>query len=338
MTTSERIGVLPTVDASGVLVSIIVPVYFNADTLEALYERIVAAFAATLEDCQLEIVFVDDGSGDNSYAVLTSLAERDRLRVRAIRLSRNFGSHAAILAGMHACRGRYAAVIGADLQEDPVIVRDMLEQARASRVEVVLACRKRREESKAKVGFANFYYWVMRTLSDAKFPPGGFDCYLVGRTVIDALVSMNESHTSLAAQILWTGFPAAYIHYTKEERKAGQSRWTIAKKVRLFTDSLISFSRLPIKMVEFLGFTSAFIGLLYAALIIFMALFGELPPETRGWASTMVVLLVVSGIILVSIGVMGEYLWRILDTARQRPVFLVADSLNFDRNVVPARS
>ena len=318
-------------DASNVVLSIIVPVYFNADTLASLYDRVLSAFDTILDDRQLELVFVDDGSGDNSHQVLASLAERDRLRVRVIRLSRNFGSHAAILAGMHACRGRYAAVIGADLQEDPSIVRDMLTEARESLVEVVLACRKKREESAAKVGFANFYYWVMRTLSDAKFPPGGFDCYLVGRTVIDALVRMNESHTSLAAQILWTGFPAAYIHYTKEERKEGQSRWTIAKKVRLFSDSLISFSRLPIKMVELLGFTSAFVGLLYATLIIFIALFGKMPPDTRGWASTMVVLLVLSGIILISIGIMGEYLWRILDTARRRPVYLVQSSINFEQ-------
>jgi dolichol-phosphate mannosyltransferase len=317
------------------ILSIVVPVYFNSETLEPLYQRILETYRDAPIAGELEIVFVDDGSGDDSFATLREIAQRDPQRVRVIRLSRNFGSHAAILAGLRACRGRFAAVIGADLQEDPGIVLDMFQEANRSGAEVVLARREKRDEPLHKVAFANFYYWVMRKISDAKFPEGGFDCYLIGRPVIDALVRMNESHTSLAAQILWAGFSRSEIYYTKKKRGSGESRWTLAKKTRLFSDSLISFSRFPILLVEILGFAAALLGVCYAALIIFLALFTELPPGTRGWASTMVVLLVVAGIILVSIGIMGEYLWRILDTARRRPVYLTAETINIEEPAAP---
>jgi dolichol-phosphate mannosyltransferase len=312
------------------VLSIVVPVYYNEQTLEPLYQCVVSTFEQILSPDNLEIVFVDDGSGDRSFDVLGALAKKDPGRVRVLRLARNFGSHAAILAGLGACRGRYAAMLSADLQDPPEIIVRMLEQARMDGAYVVLAVRDAREEPALKTHLANGYYWIMRTLSDAKFPSGGFDCFLIHRHVIDALTRLNETNTSLTAQILWLGFRRSSISYIRKARTHGKSRWTLRKKVGLLVDSLVSFSRLPIRLVEAMGLGAMMCGLAYATFITILRLTSDkIPP---GWASLMVVLLVMSGLTLISLGIIGEYLWRILNASRRRPAFLVAESLNFEIN------
>lgn len=308
------------------VLSIVVPVYFNEPTLVPLHARIVEAFEGVLKPGELEILFVDDGSGDDSYPVLAKLAADDPDRVRVVRLARNFGSHAAILAGLNFCRGTYAAMVTADLQDPPEVVARMLERARQDGTQVVLAVRDSREESALQVHLANTYYWIMRTLTDAEFPPGGFDCFLIHRQVLDAITRLNETNTSITAQILWVGFRRSSITYVRKARSAGKSRWTLRKKLRLVVDSMISFSRVPIRLVEVSGFLAMACGLAYAALVIALRLVGVYTPP--GWASLMVVLLVMSGLILMSLGIIGEYLWRILDTSRSRPVFIVAETIN----------
>ena len=310
------------------VLSLVVPVYFNRETLEDLHAHAVDTFAGTLGPGEFELVFVDDGSLDDSYEILRRLAKQDPGRVRVLRLSRNFGSHAAILAGFSRARGRYGAIIGADLQDSAVVVRDMLAKAREDEAEVVLAVRKGREEAAGKVAFANLYYWIMRWFSQAKFPPGGFDCFLIARPVMDALLRLNETNTSLPAQILWMGFRQAHVEYVKKERPAGKSRWTLRKKVNLLLDSIVSFSHLPIRAMELTGLFTAGVGFLYALFLVARRLFvGE---EIQGWTSLMVVLLVLGGLLLISLGIVGEYLWRILDAARRRPAFVVSEALNFD--------
>ena len=318
--------VLPGPADHGPVLSIVVPVYYNEQSLEPLYHCVVSTFEQILSPDNLEIVFVDDGSGDGSFDVLCGLAKKDPCRVRVLRLARNFGSHAAILAGLNACRGTYAAMLSADLQDPPEIIARMLEQARTDGAYVVLAVRDAREEPALKTHLANGYYWIMRTLTDARFPSGGFDCFLIHRHVIDALTRLNETNTSLTAQILWLGFRKSSISYVRKARIQGKSRWTLRKKVRLLADSLVSFSRLPVRFVEVMGFGAMMCGLLYAAWITILRLTDDkIPP---GWASLMVVLLVMFGLTLLSLGIIGEYLWRILDASRRRPAFLVAESLN----------
>jgi dolichol-phosphate mannosyltransferase len=317
---------LPTVP----VLSIVVPVYFNEQSLALLHARIVEAFEGILEAGELEILFVDDGSGDGSYPVLAKLAADDPARVRVVRLARNFGSHAAILAGLNFCRGTYAAMVTADLQDPPEVVARMLERALQDGAQVVLAVRDAREEPALQVHLANTYYWIMRTLTDAEFPPGGFDCFLIHRQVVDAVTRLNETNTSITAQILWLGFRRSSITYVRKARSSGKSRWTLRKKLRLVVDSLVSFSRVPIRVVEVCGFVAMTCGLGYAALVIGLRLMGVYTPP--GWASLMVVLLVMSGLILMSLGIIGEYLWRILDTSRNRPVFIVAETINLQRD------
>lgn len=317
---------LPTVP----VLSIVVPVYFNEQSLAPLHARIVEAFEGILEAGELEILFVDDGSGDGSFPVLAKLAADDPARVRVVRLARNFGSHAAILAGLNFCRGTYAAMVTADLQDPPEVVARMLERALQDGAQVVLAVRDAREEPALQVHLANTYYWIMRTLTDAEFPPGGFDCFLIHRQVVDAVTRLNETNTSITAQILWLGFRRSSITYVRKARSSGKSRWTLRKKLRLVVDSLVSFSRVPIRVVEVCGFVAMTCGLGYAALVIGLRLMGVYTPP--GWASLMVVLLVMSGLILMSLGIIGEYLWRILDTSRNRPVFIVAETINLQRD------
>lgn len=306
------------------LVSVVVPVYCNRETLAALQAEIVTALEAKLTPGDWEVVYVDDGSHDDSLSVLRALRRERPGATRVVRLSRNFGSHAAILAGLSRARGRYAAVIGADLQEPPSLVLAMLDTARAEEAEVVLACRFRREEGWSKVAFANVYYAVMRRFSQAKFPRGGFDCFLIARPVIDALLRHPEANTSIAALILWMGFRQATVEYVKAARAGGASRWTLRKKLRLVLDSVMSFSHAPIRAMELTGLVTAVAGLAYAAVIVGIWIAGH--REVAGWSSLMVVVLVMSGLILVALGIVGEYLWRILDAARRRPVFVIAES------------
>ncbi len=307
--------------------TIVVPVYCNSETLEDLRRLTMERFADRLGPGELELIFVDDGSYDDSLDVLTQMAAEHADHVRVLRLSRNFGSQAAILAGMSKSRGRYLAMIGADLQESPDLVAKMLDRAERENAEVVLAVREARDEALSKVAFANLYYWIMRTFTSARFPKGGFDCFLLKRNVVDSIVDISELNTSVPALILWMGFRQSIETYTKVERAAGTSKWTLSKKVRLVLDSVVSFSHTPILFVEGAGVLTASIGLLYALYIVVARIAGWLP-EVEGWASLMVALLILSGVGMVSLGVIGEYLWRILDAARGRPAFVIAESYN----------
>jgi len=171
----------------------------------------------------------------------------------------------------------------------------------------------------------------MRTFSDAKFPPGGFDAFLIERKVIESLVNLNEVNSSLAAQVLWAGYKTSSITYIKKERAAGISRWSISKKLRLTLDSIMSFSRLPVRLMELAGLTAAVSGGGYAIFLIYFRMTKDVP--IQGWTSLMVVLLVISGLGFLSLGIICEYLWRILDASRRRPVYLVADERNFNNSL-----
>ena len=178
------------------LVTVVVPVYGNQDSLAELDRLIATAVVPGAAPGDVETIYVDDGSPDDSLAVLRGLASASPERVRVLRLSRNFGSHAAILAGLSRSRGRYVAMVSADLQDDPGMIARMLDAAQSRSAEVVLAVRAARDEEASKVAFASFYYWLMRRLSHAKFPPGGFDCFLIARPVVKALVDLGEANTS----------------------------------------------------------------------------------------------------------------------------------------------
>ena len=301
-------------------ISIIVPVYFNEKNLESLYENLYENVFQKI-DCDYELIFVDDGSKDKSYEVLCELAKKDN-KIKLIKLSRNFGSHAAILAGLSNATGSCATSISADLQDPPTIIISMYEKwLKGSKV--VLAVRKDREESFIQKAFSNFYYNVIRKIALPSMPKGGFDCFLIDKKVINIIKNMEEKNTTLMGQILWCGFKTETIYYIRKKRDVGKSRWTISKKVKLFLDSILSFSYFPIRFISLIGLISssvAFIWLIYILIVKF-----TINIVTPGWTTLILVVLLSFGLMFIMLGIIGEYLWRTFDASRNRPVYIIEE-------------
>lgn len=310
------------------LVSIVTPVYHNAASLPdllACFQRLADKNPAD----RFEFVFVDDGSRDNSFAVLESLAASEA-RVQVIKLSRNFGANPAVLAGLSYARGDAVAVIAADLQDPPELIHDMLSLWRQGK-KVVLAAREGRDDPGVTALLANTFYALFRRFAIKSMPRQGFDFFLIDRQVCGIVTQIQENNAYLMGLILWLGFDPAIVYYHRRERdpRYGRSMWTFVKKTKYFTDSFVAFSYAPVRFATLIGLALGFLGLLYAALIIVnRILFGI---DAEGWSSLMVVLLVVSGAQMFMIGILGEYLWRTLDETRRRPRFIVERVIQHDR-------
>lgn len=301
-------------------ISIVIPVYFNEENLFPLYEDI-SRKLFTHTEFEWEIVMVNDGSQDGSYAVMQKLAERD-MRIRIYSLSRNFGSHAAILCGLAECTGECAVVKAADLQEPTELILEMVDSWKRG-TNVVLAVRKGREEGKGQILFANLYYTLVRKMALPNMPEGGFDVYLIDRKVIGVLQSLDEKNSALTGQILWSGFKTDKIYYTRLAREVGESKWTLRKKIRLVMDTLFSFSSLPIKVVSLIG-SFSFLGSLIWAVLVFIFKLLDLI-EVSGWTTLFIFNLASFGIIMLTLGILGEYLWRTFDASRNRPPYIIED-------------
>jgi polyisoprenyl-phosphate glycosyltransferase len=301
------------------LLSIVTPAYNEAENLPRLHERLRALDWGAL-GLEWEWVVVDDHSRDATPQLLRDLIARDP-RVRTIRFSRNFGSHAGCTAGLEHARGDAAIVMAADLQDPPETIPALVEKWRAG-ADVVWAVRGAREgESLRTVASARLFYAFMRRATSLDMPPAGVDFFLVNRAVIEALKAAPERNTSLIGQIQWLGFNQASLVYTKQARAAGRSKWTFSKKLKLSVDWLVGFSYFPIRFMSALGVLFALAGFLYALLLTLRRVVWVVPVE--GWTSLICVVLITSGVQLVMLGVLGEYLWRTFDASRQRPRYVI---------------
>lgn len=304
------------------LVSVVVPVYFNAESLPRLAARLRAV--ADAADHDLEVVFVDDGSRDGSWDRIVEIT-RAWPAARGVRLTRNFGSQMAIVAGLAEAKGAAAAVLSADLQEPPELLPEMVAAWRRGAT-AVLAVRRSRPEGWTARAASGLYYRILQRLAFAEMPAGGFDCFLIGRSAIDFLVEGGETNTSLPGLLLWAGFPVALVPYDRVAREEGESRWTFGKKLKFFVDSVIAFTYAPLRWMSLAGAVLALLAFAYAAFLIAYKLIHDQP--IQGWTSLMVALTFFSGVQLLSLGVLGEYLWRTLDAARARKRFLVRERTN----------
>ena len=284
-------------------ISIVVPVYYNSDTLMMLYEDMKEKILGKLED--YELVFVDDGSGDNT---------------KCVKLSRNFGEHAALLAGLSVCTGDCAVTKQADLQEDSEIILDMYESWKKGN-KVVLAVRSDRDENPVKKFFASMYYVIIHKLVNEKMPVGGCDCYLLDRQVIKVLEMLDEKNSSLTLQVLWAGFKTDHVYFHRRDREVGKSRWTLSKKIKLAMDSMLTFSYFPIRFMSTVGVIFFLVSILMAIEVIVEKVAVGTP--ILGWASLMCVVLFSFGCMMLMMGILGEYVWRALDASRNRPPYLI---------------
>ena len=301
--------------------SIVIPVYFNeenlAGTMKSLWEEVLTKWP----ELRAELVFVDDGSGDNSLGELLRLQQAYPRLIRIIRFTRNFGQASALLAGMRFARGRFVVTMSADGQDPPHLINDMLHGHRVENFDIVICMREGRDESLDRVIASKIFYWMIRKLSFPNMPPGGFDFVSMSRRVVDVFLANTEAHYFFQGQILWTGFPTKFIPYTRRRRSAGKSRYTLGKKLTNLIDAALSFSYVPLRLMSLLGIVVAFIGFLYAVDIFFWRLFFE--PPVQGWAPLMIVILIMGGIQMLMLGVLGEYLWRTLAQVRQRAPYVI---------------
>lgn len=301
-------------------ISLVIPIYFNQDNLQPLYADIQEKLYSHKE-YEWEIVMVNDGSTDASYSVMKKLASADS-KIRTISLSRNFGSHAAILCGLSKCTGDCAIVKTADLQEPTELVLEMIERWKAG-YNVVLAVREGREEGKAQQMFANLYYTMVRKMMLATMPKGGFDVYLVDRKVINVLTALDETNSALTGQLLWSGFKTEKVYYTRCAREIGESKWTLKKKIKLVADTMFSFSTVPIKIVTIIGGGSFICSIVWAIVELICKLMGLI--DVSGWTTLFIFNLFSFGMIMLTMGILGEYIWRTFDASRGRPPYIIED-------------
>lgn len=298
--------------------SIVIPVYYNEGNLFPLYDDLKEKVLDKL-DCDYEIVMVNDGSKDGSYGEMRVLAARDP-NVVLVNLSRNFGEHAATLAGIAHSSGTVAVRKAADLQEPSEMILDMFEKYKSG-AKVVIAVRKDREETFSAKFFSKVYCGMMRRFALSNMPRGGFDTFMISRQVMDILVSISEKNAPVTEEILWSGFTAEKVYYVRRKREIGKSGWTLSKKIKLTVDSLVSFSYFPVRFITAVG-GIAFMGSLIWAIVLLVQHFtGYITME--GFATLAIMIIMSFGIIMMTLGVLGEYIWRMFDETRNRPPYIV---------------
>ena len=301
------------------MISIIIPSLNEQNSVNKLYERL-CSVSKKIHKHKIEFIFVDDCSSDGTYSALQGLAEKDE-RVQIIRFARNCGSHAAVSAGLQFCRGDVAIMIAADLQDPPEIIPDLLSKW-VKGFRVVWGVRKNRKGEKFITRtFSRLFYFLMNHLTDIRQAPTGADVFLVDRKVIEAFKQSPEKNTSVYMLIAWLGFSQTSIGYTKEERHSGKSKWGLSKRFKLFFDSLISFSYIPLRLMSIIGVIIALIGSIYGAQIFIEALVKK--TAVAGWTSLMIVMLIMGGAQMVMLGMIGEYLWRTYDETRGRQKYVI---------------
>jgi len=302
------------------LISIVIPVYYNESSLELLARRL-DCLSKAHSNHTFEFLFVDDGSGDQSYTVMTRIAAQDS-RVRLVKLIRNFGSNIAILAGISQAQGDCVGFIAADLQDPPETLTEMIRLWESGK-KVTFAIRKDRSGDPFFTRlFASIFNWLFERLIFHGISANGIGFFLIDRQVADLVVQCQERNSHLIGLILWTGFPYSTVTYDRVEREHGKSRWNFTRKINYFIDTFAAFSYLPLRLASFFGFLFACIGGVYTIILIFLRLIGH-TPIIQGWTALMVVLLVISGVQLIILGIIGEYLWRNFDATRKRPLYII---------------
>ena len=304
-----------------VLLSIIIPVYFNEANIPVTWPALELALAPLPAGVDWEVVFVDDGSGDRSYDALLAVHAAAPQRVRIIKLTRNFGQVAAILAGFHAARGDCCAVMSADLQDPPELLLEMVDRWQRGGHKIVLATRTARDDGRFARWASRLFYRSMRRFAIPNMPEGGFDFFLLDRQVVDLMNRIEERNTFLQGQILWSGFVPEVIPYARRRREIGRSRWTLSKKLKYFTDGFVTYTVAPIRLITLAGLVVSLLSFAYASLIFVLKLGWQIPIE--GWAPIMISILGLSGVQLVMLGIIGEYLWRNYHETRRLPNFVV---------------
>jgi len=306
-------------------ISVVTPVYNESDSLLELYKRISKVMESSQESW--ELVLVDDGSSDGSTQMIQEMAERDP-RVRPVIFSRNFGQQSAVAAGLDYSRGDAVVIIDADLQDPPELILKLIERWRRG-YEVVYAQRTEREgESFFKKITASLFYRIINSITDINIPLDTGFFRLLDRRVVEVLKTMREHHRFFRALSIWVGFRQSAVEYKRDSRFAGETKYPLRKMVRLAITAITGFSFWPLQVSMYLGFISSGISILAIPIVIGMRLTGS--QEFVGQATTLIAVLFLGGVQLISLGILGEYIGRLYDEARGRPLYVVRQAPEMD--------
>ena len=300
-------------------VSVVIPVYFNEGSLAALFDELLKVEAQLAERaCALELIFVDDGSGDDSLKLLLGLHER-RAGTKIIKLARNFGAVHASKAGLRFVSGDCFLWLAADLQDPPHLIPDMVDRW-LDGAKYVIAARSARHDPALTKLYARLYYGLVRLFVIKDYPRGGFDLLLADKSLLPYI---RDSGKNINTELLsyWLGIPPVVIAYERQARIHGKSRWTFAKKLTYFIDSILGFSVLPIRLISLIGIVVSLLSFCYGGLIVFEALFGS--RIVPGFPTLVALITFLLGLILVMLGIIGEYVWRIFDEVTRRPEVVI---------------
>jgi glycosyltransferase involved in cell wall biosynthesis len=301
------------------VLSVVAPIYNERESVEELWRRLTPALA-TLGP--YEIVLVDDGSTDGTWDVLRDLAARDE-HVRLLRLSRNFGHQIALTAGLDAARGDAVVLIDGDLQDPPELIPELVARWREG-FDVVYAVRERRAgESRLRLLAIAEFYRLLRRMAATDIPADTGDFRLLSRRAVDSLARMPERARYLRGMTSWIGFPQTGVTYRRDARFAGDSKYPLAKLVRLASDGIASFSTAPIKLLTRVGFVMIVFCIGVLAWTLYTRFFTDNAPQ--GWTSVLAVVLLLGGVQLLGMGIVGQYIARIFEETKQRPLYLVAE-------------
>ncbi|MGD9153207.1 MAG: glycosyltransferase family 2 protein [Gammaproteobacteria bacterium] len=305
------------------LISVVVPVYSEEQNLPIFYEEICKAIEES--DFDVELIFVNDGSVDKSLSILQALHNKDA-RVKIINFSRNFGSYAAIEAGFTYAKGDAVMAISADLQDPPSLITQFVEEWRKGN-EIVWGVRAEREDPFFKALFAKLFYWGIRKLVFKDFPTDGMDIGLFDRDIIKQYLRCQDRNSIPFFTIYSMGYKQARVPYKRAKRLAGESGWPFWKRIKCAIDIVVGFSYFPLRMITFIGLLCAGFGLFYGLVLICLKIFAGI--GTSGWTSLAVFILFIGGLQMFSIGIIAEYIWRISDRVKNKPVYFVMDEFGF---------
>jgi glycosyltransferase involved in cell wall biosynthesis len=309
------------------IISIVAPVYNEAGNLQELYRRISEVLDRSSETW--ELVFVDDGSTDGSTAAMQALYDSDADHVRVISFARNFGHQIAVTAGMDYAQGQAVILIDADLQDPPEIILDMIAKWREG-YEVIYAVRAKREgESWFKRTTASLFYRLMFSITDISIPLDTGDFRLMDRKVVDAVLSMRERHRFIRGMVSWVGYRQVGIEYTRHERYSGETKYPLNKMLRFAWDGITGFSYLPLQLATYLGFAIAALSGIAIVIVIYLRAFTTAKP-LEGQATTLIMVLFLGSVQLISLGIIGEYLGRIYNEVRGRPLYIIRETHGID--------
>lgn len=296
--------------------SLVIPIYRNSESIDDLLQ---ACHALELDlDRRLEVVFVVDGSPDNSYAQLFEKIPPSGLRAQIVSLSRNFGSFAAIREGLLQARGQYVAVMAADLQEPPELVLEFFARLECGEGDIAFGLRRSREDPLLSKVFSAAFWWVYRMFVQRDVPVGGVDVFAINRPFLERVVSFSEANSSLLGLLFWMGGRRIFVPYSRRERRYGKSAWTFAKKFTYLLDSIFAFTDAPIRLLLASGILGLVLATVLGSAVLAARLLGEI--AVPGYTVTILSVVFFGGLNALGLGVVGNYAWRAYENTKQRPL------------------